>query len=120
MEIKVYSRLIVSGPIKIPIGPKRETPPSTAKRISRGDIFVFLPIIIGERKLSIIPTITDDQIASPTAPEVDPVASRNNTAGTETRAVPIVGMSEVIAATTPQTAGFGIPKIQSPKPKRTP
>ena len=67
-----------------------------------------------------MPTITDDQMARPIAPDVDPVANKNKTAGTETSAVPIVGMSEVIAATTPQTAEFGTPKIHRPNPSNTP
>src|SRR3989344_8564184 len=98
---------MVSGPTKMPTGPNSEMPPSTAKRIKRGGMFVFLDTKIGLKKLSIIPTTIIAQSKSPTADAVLPVAKRKSIAGRETREVPKVGNKEVTAATTPQSAPFG-------------
>jgi len=65
MEIRVYKKLIVRGPIKTPTGPRREIPPNTAKSIRSGEIFIFFPTIYGERKLSTIPTTMPAQIIRP-------------------------------------------------------
>ena len=111
---------MVSGPTKMPTGPKSEIPPSTEKRIKREDMFIFLLTIIGPSRLSIIPTMTTAQIKRPIPAAVCPVAKRKIIEGTDTKEVPKVGMRDVIAATTPQSAAFGIPKIQSPNPNKTP
>src|SRR3989344_6555617 len=111
---------MASGPTKTPTGPKSEIPPNTEKRIKRWEIFVRLLIKRGPKKLSIIPTTTTDQTRRPIAEGIAPVKKRKRIAGTETKAVPTVGIREATAATSPQTAGFGILKNQSPAPISTP
>ena len=114
MSVKVYSKLTVNGPIKIPTGPKRAIPPKTEKRIKKGGTFILLPIMYGVKKLSIVPTIMIDQTARPTAETMWSVAKRKIIAGTETIAVPTDGMREVMAATTPQMAAFCTPNKLRP------
>src|SRR3989344_7294924 len=106
IEMRVYKKLTVRGPIKIPTGPKREIPPRTEKRINKEDIFIFLLTITGPKRLSIVPTIRIAHIRRPMADAVCPSINRKITAGIEIREVPSVGISEVIAATTPQRALF--------------
>ena len=110
----------MSGPTKIPIGPRSDIPPKTAKSIRSGGMFIFPPTTIGLSKLSTKPTIITDQIKSPIAAGVLPEAKRKRIAGTETKLVPIIGTSEAIAATTPQSAAFGTPKIVRPTPISSP
>lgn len=112
--MRVSSRLTTSGPIRTPIGPSNTIPPSTEKRINNGGIFIFLPTIIGLKKLSIIPTNITDQIKSPIAGIRWPVAKRKIIAGTVINAVPKVGNREAIPAVTPQRVGFGTPKTIKP------
>src|SRR3989344_7785773 len=114
MEIRVYSKLTVRGPIKTPTGPKSEIPPKTANKIRSGGMFILLLKKSGLRKLSTIPTIIIDQIKKPMAEAVLPIRKRKMKAGIETRAVPIIGIKEAIAATTPQSAGCGTLKKERP------
>lgn len=107
---------MVSGPTRIPTGPRREIPPSTEKRIKNGEIFIFLLINIGLNKLSISPTKTTAHIKRPIAGIVCPVAKRKIIAGIETNAVPMEGIRDATAATIPQSAGFGTPNIPNPIP----
>ena len=118
--MRVYSKLTVNGPIKMPTGPKSEIPPSTEKRIKRGGMFVFPPTTSGLKKLSIAPTTIVAQTKRPIADVISPVKKRKIIAGIETKAVPKVGIREETAATTPQSAGLGILKNQSPKPINVP
>ena len=99
--------LIVSGPIKMPTGPKRAIPPKTEKRIENGGIFTLCPTMYGFKQLSHVPTISVAQIKRPIDEPVCPVAKRKITAGTDTIAVPKGGMIEAIPAKTAQIAGFG-------------
>ena len=108
--------LIVKGPTKIPIGPRREIPPRTENKIKRGGRFILLPTMIGLNKLSIVPTIAIAQTKSPMASTVFPMEKRNIIAGTETSAVPKEGISAVIIVTNPQSAGLGTPNIAKPTP----
>ncbi len=105
---------MVRGPTITPTGPKRDIPPSTEKSITNGGTFILPPIKWGFKILSTVPTTTIAHIRRPIAEVVLPVAKRKIIAGAETKAVPTIGISEPMAATTPQSAGFAIPKIQSP------
>src|SRR3989344_2616287 len=85
-----------------------------------GGIFIVSPTMKGVRRLSINPTAAKAQTPSPIASGVCPDIRRNIMAGTETKAVPIVGTREHTLATTPQSAAFGTPKIKSPNPITSP
>src|SRR3989344_5761691 len=89
----------------MPAGPKSEIPPKTERRTKRGGIFVLPPTTSGVKKLSIVPTRIVAQIRRPIAEVTFPVKKRKIIAGTETKEVPKVGIRELIAATTPQSAG---------------
>src|SRR3989338_10254019 len=102
----------------MPTGPKNEIPPSTENKIKSGGILIFFPTINGLKTLSIIPTTITDQIKSPSAKVVFPTIKRKIIAGIDTNAVPKVGIKDKTAATTPQSAGLGILKSQSPNPDR--
>ena len=43
--MRVYNKLIVRGPTRIPTGPKSEIPPKTENKIKRGGKFILLPTI---------------------------------------------------------------------------
>ena len=68
--------LTVSGPIKIPTGPKSEMPPKTEKRIKNGGIFILCPTMYGFKTLSPVPTIKIAQISRPIARPVCPVKKK--------------------------------------------
>lgn len=88
--------------------------------MSNGDICIFPLITMGFKMLSTVPTIAIAQIKRPIAEAVLPVIKRKIIAGTETNAVPIIGISEATAATTPQRAAFGTPNNHSPVPINIP
>ena len=118
--MRVSSKLTTSGPIKIPIGPRSEIPPSTEKRIKNGGIFILLPTRIGFRTLSTVPTKIADHANRPIAGIICPVAKRKIIPGTVTSAVPKDGIKELIPATRPQSAGLGTLKIMKPIDTRAP
>jgi len=76
VSIKAKSRLVVSGPRKIPAGPKNESPPKTERSMNNGCILSFLPITFGPSILSINPTAVVPQIRSPIAGTVFPITKR--------------------------------------------
>ena len=111
---------MVNGPTSIPTGPKSETPPNTEKRIKIEGKFIRFPTMSGPKKLSISPTMITAHAKRPIASPVLPVVNRKIIAGTDTKAVPKVGMKDKMAAITPHRAPFGMPKIQNPIPSSIP
>ena len=118
--MRVYKKLKVSGPTKMPTGPRSDIPPNTEKRMRNGEMWIFVPITRGLKKLSTMPTINTDQRMSPIAGIGFPVKKRKMIPGIETIAVPKVGMSDVTAATTPQRAPCGTPKNEKPRATKIP
>ena len=80
----------------MPTGPKSETPPKTEKRITTDGIFIFLPTIIGLKKLSTNPTIKIAQMMRPITCGKSDVTKRKIITGIVMSDVPKVGTKDNI------------------------
>ena len=95
-----------------PMNPKSESPMNTPKIVTSGCVSASFFCITKRTTLSTCVTTSPPYSVSPTAGPHSPARAMYPASGSQTSAVPKIGMIVAKQVSTPQNSGLGAPKIR--------